>query len=434
MSRAQRISICNGRLIDPANGIDGLYDVHIQDGRIAAVGPAPAGFHAELSIPADNQVVCPGLIDLAVRLREPGSEHKATIASETEAAAASGITTLCCLPDTQPVIDTPAVVELIRQRAERVGKARVLPIGAMTRDLAGEHLSEMAALRDAGCIAVSNADLPLKSTLVERRVLEYATTFNLICLLQPIDHALQDHGCVHEGRMSTRLGLPGIPEAAETVALARDLVLAGQTKARVHFRGLSSATAAALFGRNRYENPALSADVAIHHLHLSEDDIDDFDSDCHVIPPLRTSVDRAALRRAVADGRIAAICSDHQPHEADAKTNPFPATAPGISGLETLLSLTLQLVEEGVLDLSTALERLTWGPARILGLPQGRLDVGRSADLCIFEPNESWQVDSAAFRSRGHNTPFHGWTLRGRVSWTLLAGQVIFRRLVGRQG
>ena len=428
MTGPLRISIRNGRLIDPANGIDEALDLHLEDGLVKAVGPAPSGFRAEQTIPADGQVVCPGLIDLAARLREPGAEHKATIASETTAAAAAGITSLCCPPDTQPVIDTPAVAELIRQRADHIGKARVMPLGAMTRGLAGEHLSEMAALREAGCIAVSNAERPFKNTLVQRRALEYATTFGLTCMLQPIDHALLDHGCVHEGRVGTRLGLPGIPEAAETVAVARDLALAEQTGARLHFRGLSTATGVRMFQQGRDEHPGLSADVSAHQLHLTEEDVIGFDSNCHVIPPLRTRADRDALRRAVAGGSIAAICSDHQPHEPDAKANPFPATAPGISALETLLPLTLRLVEEEIMELSTALERLTRGPAQILDIPLGRLDPGRKADICIFDPTTLWQLDDATLQSRGHNTPFLGWDLKGRVSWTLLGGQVVYRR------
>lgn len=428
MKAAPRISIRNGRFIDPANGIDEQLDVHIQDGKIAALGSAPTWFQPELVISAAGHIICPGLIDLAARLREPGQEFKATIASETTAAAASGITTLCCLPDTQPVIDTPAVAELIRQQAERTGKARVLPIGAMTRGFGGEYLSEMAALRDAGCVAVSNVAFPFKNTLIERHALEYAASFGLICILQPTDHALQDRGCVHEGHISARLGLPGIPEAAETVALARDLLLAMAVGARVHFHALSSAAGVTLFGRSHYQNSALSADVAIHHLHLTEDHVDGFDSNCHVLPPLRTHADREALRQAVATGRVVAICSDHQPHEPDAKINPFPATAPGISGLETLLPLTLKLVDEGILSLCSALECLTWGPARCLGLPLGRLEEGDIADLCIFDPNTTWRVDAAKFLSRGHNTPFHGWDLKGQVNWTILEGRVTFQR------
>jgi dihydroorotase len=423
-----RISIRNGRLIDPANGIDAQLDLHIENGQVRAVGPAPSGFRAEQTIAADGQVVCPGLVDLWARLREPGEERKATIASETAAAAAGGITTLCCPPDTQPIIDTPAVAEMIRQHAERIGRCRVWPIGALTQGLAGEHLSEMAALRDAGCALVSNVDRPLKNTLVLRRAMEYATTFGLVCMLQPLDHDLADGGCVHEGPVSTRLGLPGIPEAAETVAVARDLALAGQTGARMHFRGLSSATGARMFGRARFDNSLFSADVAIHQLHLTEDDIAGFDSNTHVLPPLRAAADRDALRKAVAEGVIEAICSDHQPHEPDAKANPFPATAPGISALESLLPLVLLLVEEGVMDLSDAIERITAGPARVLGLPYGRLDPGRSADVCIFDPEERWRLTSESMLSQGRNSPFLGREFKGRVTRTLLQGREVFRR------
>lgn len=425
---ATRVSILGGRLIDPANGVDALLDLHIEAGRVRALGPAPAGFQAELTLSAAGRVVCPGFIDLATRLREPGFEHKATIASESAAAAASGITSLCCLPETSPVIDTPAVVELIRQRAEQAGQARVFPVGALTRQLAGEHLSEMGALRQAGCLAVTNLERPLKSTLVQRRALEYASTFDLLCMTQPMDQALMDEGCVHEGRVGTRLGLPGIPEAAETVALARDLALAIQTGARVHFRGLSAGRSVAMLERARQEYPRLSADVAAHQLHLTEDDVLGFDSQCHVLPPLRTREDREALRQALAEGIIEAITSDHQPHDPDAKAQPFPATAPGISALETLLPLTLGLVMDGVLNLSAALERLTWGPARILGLPLGRLDLGRTADVCVFDPGQTWRLEAHRMRSQGHNSPFLGRSLTGQVCHTLLAGRLVFQR------
>ncbi len=428
MKPTPRISIYDGHLIDPANGIDAPFDVHIQDGHIVALGTAPANFQPTLSISAANQIVCPGFIDLAARLREPGQEFKATIASETIAAAASGITTLCCLPDTQLAIDTPAVAKLIRQQAERTGKTRVLPVGSMIRGSNGESLSDMAALHEAGCLAVSNVAFPFKNTLIERHALEYAASFGLTCILQPIDYALQDHGCVHEGHIGARLGLPSIPETAETVALARDLLLAEAIGSKIHIHALSTAKGAILFGRSRYQNTALSADVAIHQLHLTEDHVDGFDSNCHVLPPLRNVADREALRQAIAKGHITAICSDHQPHEPDAKTNPFPVTEPGISGLETLLPLTLKLVHEGILDLSTAIERLTWGPACCLGLSLGRLEEGTIADVCIFDPNISWHVDKTKFLSRGQNTPFHGWDLKGQVNWTILEGYPTFQR------
>jgi dihydroorotase len=428
MPEPERISIVNGRLLDPANGVDGVLDLHIDGGRVAAVGAPPAGFAAERTLDARGLTVCPGLVDLCARLREPGQEHKATIASETRAAAAGGITTLCCPPDTRPVIDTPAVAALLTQTAERAGLARVVPAGALTQGLAGEQISEMAALQRAGCVVLSHADRPIANTQVQRRAMEYATTFGLTLFLRPEDHDLRDQGCVHEGRVSTLLGLPGIPEAAETVALARDLVLAEQTGARVHFRGLSCGRATVMLAKAQARGVAASADVSAHQLFLTEDDVGDFDSNCHLIPPARTAADRDALRAAVASGVIGAICSDHQPHEPDAKLAPFPATEPGISAIETLLPLTLALVAAGVLDLPAAIARVTLGPAQILGLPVGRLDPGRTADVCVFNPDAAWVVSPATLLSEGHNTPFIGREVRGRVRWTLLGGRIVFDR------
>jgi dihydroorotase len=428
MAEGAKISIRNGRLVDPANGIDAESDLHIADRRIAAVGAAPAGFRADRTLDARGLVVCPGLVDLCARLREPGLEHKATIGSETAAAAAGGITTLCCPPDTQPVIDTPAVAQLVAQTAERRGKARVIPAGALTKGLRGEQISEMAALKHAGCPVMSHADRPIKNTLVQRRAIEYATTFGLTVFLRPEDRHLRDQGCVHEGRVATRLGLPGIPEAAETVALARDLALAQQTGARVHFRCLSTGRAIEMLAKAVQRGVQASADVNAHQLFLTEEDIGEFDSNCHVTPPLRTTEDRAALRDAVARGDVAAICSDHQPHEDDAKLAPFPSTAPGISALETLLPLALRLVAEDLMDLATAIARLSFGPARILGLPYGRLDEGRIADVCIFDPNARWVPSKSTLVSQGHNTPFLGRELTGRVCWTLLSGRIVFQR------
>ncbi len=428
MKDVSSISIENGRLVDPANGVDGQWDLHIAGDEVLAVGPPPGGFRPDLRIDAVGQVVCPGIVDLCARLREPGAEHKATIASETAAAAGAGITTLCCPPDTDPVIDTPAVAELIRRKALQTGLARILPMGALTRALQGEQLSEMAALKQAGCHVMSNATRPLRSNLVERRALEYATTFGLTCFLNPEDPSLREQGCAHEGAVGSRLGLPGIPVAAETVAVARDLALVEQTRANIHFRGLSSAAAVRMLRRAHKEQLPVSADVSAHQLHLTEMDLDGFNSNCHVEPPLRSLTDRDALRQALADGVIAAVCSDHQPHEPDAKQAPFPSTAPGISALETLLPLTLKLVSENVLPLGDALARLTIGPARILGLEAGRLDVGRIADVCVFDPSHTWRLDPERLLSRGQNTPFAGWEFSGRVSWTLLGGRVVYRR------
>ncbi len=419
-----RIHIKGGRLIDPANGIDDQLDLWLADGRVLAVGDPPQGFVPDQVIDAAGRIVCPGLIDLGVHLREPGQEHKGTICSEARAAARGGITTLVCMPDTQPVIDTPAVWELIRRRAKACGSARVLAIGALTQGLEGEQLAEMGALKQAGCVAVSNTRRRMASTLVSRHALEYASTFDLPVILCSEDPHLKASGCVHEGAVASRLGLPGIPAAAETVAVARDLALTEHTGSRSHFHTLSTGRAIEMIRQARQDGARLSAGVAIHQLFLMDTDVDGFDAACHVDPPLRTQSDRDRLRQALRDGDIQVICSDHQPHEADAKTEPFPLTAPGISGLETLLPLSLKLVEEGVLDLPTAIAALTAGPARVLDLPLGRLEPGRSADICIFDPDAIWELDPENMASQGKNTPFAGWEFRGRVTHTLFEGRL----------
>ena len=419
-----RIHIKGGRLIDPANGIDDQLDLWLADGWVLAVGDPPQDFAPDQVIDAAGRIVCPGLIDLGVHLREPGQEHKGTICSEARAAARGGITTLVCMPDTQPVIDTPAVWELIRRRAKACGSARVLAIGALTQGLQGEQLAEMGALKQAGCVAVSNTRRRMASTLVSRHALEYASTFDLPVILCSEDPHLKASGCVHEGAVASRLGLPGIPAAAETVAVARDLALTEHTGSRSHFHTLSTGRAIEMIRQARRDGARLSAGVAIHQLFLMDTDVDGFDAACHVDPPLRTQSDRDRLRQALRDGDIQVICSDHQPHEADAKTEPFPLTAPGISGLETLLPLSLKLVEEGVLDLPTAIAALTAGPAQVLDLPLGRLEPGRSADICIFDPDAIWELDPENMASQGKNTPFAGWEFRGRVTHTLFEGRL----------
>jgi dihydroorotase len=423
-----RLWIRNGRVIDPAHKVDGVQDLWIADGRIAALGTAPDKFHADRTIDAGGWVICPGLIDLSARLREPGEEHKATISSETAAAASGGITTLVCPPDTDPVIDTPAVANLIQQRAQAAGKARVLTLGAMTQALEGNQLSEMGALKAAGCIGISNARRPVANTLVMRRAMEYAATHDLTVFLQAEDTSLSNHGCVHEGQVGSRLGLPGIPEAAETVAVARDLALVQQTGVRAHFCRLSTAQAVRMVARAQYDGLPVSADVSAHHLHLTEIDIGDFDSQCHVLPPLRTQRDRDGLRAGLAKGTLQAICSDHQPHEADAKLAPFAATAPGISALESLLPLSLRLVEDGVMSLADVIARLSYQPARLLGINSGTLSVGTAADVCLFNPDEAWELIPEQMQSRGRNTPFTGWQFKGRAVMTILDGKIVFER------
>lgn len=420
-----RFRIRGGRVIDPGREFDAVADVAVADGVIAAVGRIPDGFRADREIDARDRIVSPGLIDLCVRPREPGLEPKATIASETRAAAAGGVTTFCMPPDTDPIIDTPGVVELIRRRAAASGHARVLTLGALTQGLAGTQISEMAALKEAGCVGIGNALQPVTNTLVMRRAMEYAATHDLTVFLHAEDAWLRNRGCIHEGETSMRLGIPGIPEAAETAAVARDLALIEHTGARAHFGRLTSAKSVQMVARARHDGLPVTADVGILHLHLTDADVGDFDPQCHLIPPLRSARDRAALRAGLADGAIAAVCSDHQPHEADAKLAPFPSTAPGASSIELLLPLMLALVEEGALALPAALAALTIQPARILGLEFGTLEPGRCADVCIFDPAAAWVAGPDTLMSRGHNTPFAGRRLRGRVTHTLCGGRLV---------
>ncbi len=420
-----RIVIRGGRLLDPANGIDRQADLYLAERRVVGVGQAPDGFSPDRVLDARGRVVCPGLIDLCARLREPGQEHKATIASETHAAARNGITTLVMPADTDPVADEPAVVELIRRRARAAGFARVRCIGALTRGLDGELLAEMAALKEVGCVGVGNAARPVTSTLVMRRAMEYAATLDLTVFLTPLDPWLAN-GCAHDGPVATRLGLPGIPVAAETAALARDLALIEETGVRAHMGRLSSRRAVELVAEAQARGLPVTADVAAHQLHLTEQDLGRFDSLAHVLPPLRSTADRDALRDGLARGVLGAVCSDHQPHEADAKLNPFPDTEPGSSGLDTLLSLTLGLVADDTLSLSDAIGLLSTGPAAILGLESGRLELGAPADVCVFDPHRPWTPGPATLSSRGHNTPFLGRELRGRVDYTLVNGRLIY--------
>lgn len=418
--------IRGGRIIDPANQLDVTADLYLADGRIAAIGQPPPAFEESETIDASARIVCPGLVDLQARLREPGQKHKGSIASETAAAAASGITTLCCAPDTRPVIDSPAVAEQIIRRAEAAGNARVLPIGALTQGLQGEQLASMQALHAAGCVVMGNARHAVSSTLVQRRALEYAATLGLTVFINAEDPWLGADGCIHEGPISTRLGLAGIPECAEVIAINRELILIEQTGVRAHFGQLSSTRAVEMIAEARAKGLEVSADVSAHQLYLTEMDVGDFNSLCHVRPPLRSQRDRDGLRQALADGVISAICSDHQPHDRDAKLAPFAATEPGISALETLLPLSLRLVDEGLLGLSDAISRLTWEPARILGIETGRLNPGTVADICIFDPEQRWGVSEEALVSAGKNTPFLGWEMKGKVMHTLLGGRTVF--------
>ncbi|CAG0931140.1 MAG: Dihydroorotase-like protein [Rhodocyclaceae bacterium] len=421
-----KIHIRNGRLIDPANGIDAQRDVFVAAGRIAAIGAAPDGFVANRVIDATGLTVCPGLIDLSARLREPGFEYKATLESEMAAAAGGGVTTLACPPDTDPPLDEPGLVEMLKHRARHAGFAHVFPIGALTVGLAGERLTEMAELHDAGCIAFGQASTPVVDTQVLMRALQYAATFGFPVWLQAQDPFLGKDGVAHDGEMATRLGLPGQPVSAETIAISTILQLARDTGVRIHITRISSAAALDMIVAARASGIAVTCDVSINHLHLSDADIGFFNPNARLVPPLRAGHDREALRRGLAEGAINALCSDHTPVDDDAKQVPFGEAEPGATGLELLLPLTLKWAAEMRLSLLTALARITCDAARVLGIPSGTLSAGAAADLCLYDPQGSFTVTRESLRSQGKNTPFLGQVLPGRVQATLIDGHIAF--------
>jgi len=421
-----KIQIKNGRLIDPANKIDAQLDVFIAAGKVAALGEAPAGFAANRVIDAAGLVVCPGLIDLSARLREPGFEYKATLESEMLAAVAGGVTSLVCPPDTEPPLDEPGLVEMLKHRAKTLNLAHVYPLGALTVGLAGTQLTEMAELRDAGCIGFSHADVPLLDNQVLWRAFQYASTFGFCVWLRPQDGFLAKDGVAHDGEIATRLGLPGIPPFAETIAIAVIIELMRATGTRVHLCRLSTREGVAMVRAAKRDGLPLSCDVGIHHAHLSEMDLGYFDSHCHLRPPLRSARDRDALREGLKDGTIDALCSDHAPVDEDSKQLPFGESEPGATGLELLLPLTLKWAMEMKVPLSQALAHITQEPARILGLDAGHLSEGHVADICVFDATHYSRVSAAALKSQGKNTPFLGIELPGQTRFTLVQGQVVY--------
>ncbi len=421
------IHIKNGRLIDPKNKTDAVRDVFIIAGKIAAIGAAPKDFVAGQVIDASGLIVAPGLVDLAARLREPGYEYMATLESEMEAAVAGGVTSLACPPDTDPPLDEPGLVEMLKHRARNLNQARVYPIGALTTALKGQELTEMAELADAGCVAFSQADAPLSDTRVLMRAMQYAATFNFPVWLRPQDSFLAKNGVAHDGIVATRAGLPAIPVCAETIALATMLALARETGAKLHICRISSEAGVAMIRAAKQQGLEVTCDVAINHVHLSEMDIGYFDPNCHLIPPLRSLRDRAALRAGLQDGTIDAICSDHTPVDEDVKQLPFAEAEAGATGLELLLPLVLKWAQEDKLSLSDALAKATLQPARILGLDAGHLSVGAAADVCVFDPDTYWKVEPGALKSQGKNTPFNGIELQGKIRYTLVDGNFVYQ-------
>ena len=429
-----KILIQNGRVIDPASGLDQTCDIAIAAGRIVGVNRVQPDFAPQRSIDATGCIVLPGLVDLAARLREPGYEHEGMLESEMAAAVAGGVTSLVCPPDTDPVLDEPGLVEMLKFRAEKLHQTRLFPLGALTRGLAGEVLTEMAELTESGCVGFSQAEVPLASTQVLQRALQYAATFGYTVWLRPQELHL-GKGVAASGSLATRLGLSGVPVAAETIALHTIFELLRATQAHVHLCRLSSAAGVALVRQARAEGLNVTCDVSINSLYLTDADIGFFDSRARLTPPLRQQRDRDALQAGLRDGTIDALVSDHNPVDEDAKTLPFAEAEPGATGLELLLSLALKWSQDSGAPLARALAVVTSEPARVLGSALGTLQAsvgqlveGGVGDVCIFDPRDHWVVQAEALRSQGKHTPFSGYELPGRVRCTLVGGQVAFER------
>ncbi|MBP6493310.1 MAG: dihydroorotase [Rhodoferax sp.] len=427
-----KLLIKGGRVINPASGFDQVCDIAIAAGRIVAIQNIPADFVPNKTIDAANCIVAPGLMDLAVRLREPGHEHEGMLESEMTAAVAGGITSVVCAPDTEPVLDEPGLVEMLKFRSERLHQARVFPLGALTRDLKGEVLTEMVELTEAGCIAFSQAEVPLVNTQVLQRAMQYASTFGYAIWLRPQEYFL-GKGVAASGALATRMGLSGVPVAAETIALHTIFELMKSTDARVHLCRISSAAGVALVHQAKAEGLKVTCDVSINSLHLTDVDVGYFDSRMRLNPPLRQQRDRDALRAGLADGTIDVLVSDHTPVSEDEKALPFAESEPGATGLELLLSLALKWSSDSGAGLTRALAVLTSAPAAVLGdslgtlaASAGQLVPGGMADLCVFDPAASWTVQPEALQSQGKHTPFSGYELPGRVRCTVVGGHIAF--------
>ena len=421
--------IQGGRVVDPSSQRNAVADIAVSHGKILAIGQVPQGFKPDTTVDATGCVVCPGLVDLSVRLREPGYEHEGMLASELAAAVAGGITSVVCPPDTDPVLDETGLVEMLRYRSERLGQARVFPLGALTKNLQGEALTEMLQLTQAGCVGFSQAEVPLVNTQVLQRALQYASTFGYAVWLRPQDYYL-GQGVAASGPLATRMGLSGVPVAAETIALYTIFELVRATGARVHLCRISSAAGVALVRDAKAQGLPVTCDVSMNSLHLTDVDIGYFDSRMRLNPPLRQQRDRDALRAALADGTIDALVSDHTPVDADAKVLPFAECEPGATGLELLLSLTLKWAQELDVPLEKALSTVTARAAQVIGSAAGhagQLVVGAVADICVFDPAAYWVVTPAELKSQGRHTPFSGLELPGVVRATVAGGRLAYQ-------
>lgn len=417
--------IQGGHVIDPGR-VNGVADVLIENGTISAVGPALKAPAGATVIQAKGQLVLPGFVDLHVHFREPGFEYKETIQSGTAAAVAGGFTTVCAMPNTNPVNDNQAVTEFMLERAKAAGNAHLYPIGAITKKSEGKELAEIGDLRRAGCVAISDDGKPVMNSLVMRRAMEYARAFDVPVVDHCEDLHLSEGGCMNEGLVSTELGLPGIPSAAEDVMVARNVSLAELTGARLHLAHISTAGSVRMVREAKARGLKVTAEACPHHFTLTEELTRGYNTHAKMNPPLRTMQDVQAIKEGLRDGTIDVIATDHAPHATQEKQQEFTEAPFGIVGLETALSLTLALVDEGVLTLESAVDKLATAPAKAFSLNAGTLAVGAPADVAIVDPNREWQVDPSRFRSKSRNTPFAGWKVRGRVTTTIVSGRVVF--------
>lgn len=429
-----KLHIKNGRVIDPVSGMDAVQDIYVEAGKILAITPpeiSVQGFNSDRVIDASGMVVTPGLVDLSARLREPGYEYKATLESEMYAAACGGVTSLICPPDTDPVLDEPGLVEMLKHRAKNLNLANVYPLGALTIGLMGENITEMAELTEAGCIGFSQAMQPISDTTVLMRAMQYAKTYDYRVWLRPENPCL-GKGVAHSGAVALRLGLSGIPVISETIALHTIFELMRHTGASVHLCRISSAAGLALVKEAKAEGLPVTCDVCAYNIHMTENDIGFFNPNMRMLPPFRTENDRQAIGKALLDGTIDAICSDHTPVDDDEKLLPFAEASPGATGLELLLPLALKWAEEYIDDeqarIASAVALISSHAAKIAKLPCGELKQGEVADLCIFDPQATWLVQSSALASQGKNTPFMGQEVKGQVNVTVVSGQIAYER------
>ncbi|MBF0439655.1 MAG: dihydroorotase [Magnetococcales bacterium] len=425
MSANQFLLIRGGRVVDPANGLDSTGDVLIQNGVILAVGRVDLPTDAVI-LDADGLIVAPGLVDMHVHLREPGFEYKETIAGGTRAAAAGGVTTVAAMPNTRPVNDDPSVTVYILQKAKSEGVVNVVPIGAITKGLLGQELTEMGLQMRAGCVAFSDDGRPVADSGLMRRALDYSRAFGALIIQHAEDPALSQGGCMHEGIVSSQLGLPGLPSVAESIMVDRDIRLVALTGGRYHVAHISVAGAVDAVARARALGLPVSCEVAPHHFSLTDEAVIGYDTDAKMSPPLRSSEDRNALLEGLARGIITVIATDHAPHDLDSKRVEFCHAANGVVGLETLLPVSLELVRDGVLSLSDCLRAMTVAPARLLGLNRGTLTPGTPADLVLFDLEAAWVVEAARLHGTSRNTCFHGRRVRGRVKKTLVSGRIVY--------